>query len=84
MEIIGPGETVPDYWLEPATGLNIEGNPVTVTEPTRLPELLRPGGLQGGRMTYFADGSRYGFLETHEPPPLVNVGWLSAEHPYPT
>lgn len=35
-------------------------------------------------MTYFTDGSPYSFLETHEPRPLINVGWLSAEHPYPT
>lgn len=35
-------------------------------------------------MTYFADGSPYSFLETNEPSPLVNVGWLSVEHPYPT
>jgi hypothetical protein len=35
-------------------------------------------------MTYFADGSPYSFLETDEPRPLVNVGWLSAGHPYPT
>jgi hypothetical protein len=34
-------------------------------------------------MTYFVDGSPYSFLETHEPRPLLNVGWLSAEHPYP-
>ena len=34
-------------------------------------------------MTYFADGSPYSFMETHEPGPLLNVGWLSAEHPYP-
>ena len=80
--------TVPDYWLEPQTGLSIEGNPVTMTQPTRLPQMLRPnigraiGGLQGGWMTYFADGSPYSFLETNEPGPLVNVGWLSAEHPY--
>lgn len=42
VEVVGPGGTVPDYWLEPPTGLNIEGSPVTVTQPTRLSELLRP------------------------------------------
>jgi hypothetical protein len=45
---------------------------------------MQLGGLQGGRMTYFSDGSPYSYLETHEPRPLVNVGWLSAEHPYST
>jgi hypothetical protein len=35
-------------------------------------------------MTYFADGSPYSFAETGETRPLVNIGWLSAEHPYPT
>jgi hypothetical protein len=45
---------------------------------------MQLGGLQVGRMTYFSDGSPYSYLETHEPGMLVNVGWLSAEHPYST
>lgn len=33
-------------------------------------------------MTYFADGSAYSFGETREAGPLINIGWLSADHPY--
>lgn len=35
-------------------------------------------------MTYFADGSTYSFGETNEAGPLINIGWLSAGHSYPT
>ncbi|MFE0099857.1 putative adhesin [Streptomyces sp. NPDC059009] len=40
----GPGSQVPDYELHPPDGLNIQGMPrnLTVTQPTRLSELLRP------------------------------------------
>ncbi|RUL72506.1 DUF6861 domain-containing protein [Dyella choica] len=39
----GPGSVVPNYTLSAPNGLNIMGNPVTVTEPTNLSELLQPG-----------------------------------------
>lgn len=42
-ETFGPGEAVPDYWLLPPDGLTIVGDPVTVTTPTRLSQLLEPG-----------------------------------------
>jgi hypothetical protein len=35
-------------------------------------------------MTYFADGSRYCFLADSEEGEGTNVGWLAAEHPFPT
>jgi hypothetical protein len=43
-QVIGSGESVPDYWLAPPFNptLSVEGNPITVTQPTRLSELLRP------------------------------------------
>lgn len=43
-EVVGPGESVPGYLLAPpySPDLNIEGNPVPVTQPTRLSELLQP------------------------------------------
>jgi RHS repeat-associated protein len=41
-ETFGPGARVPDYILSPPGSLNIMGTPVTVTQPTRLSELLRP------------------------------------------
>jgi RHS repeat-associated protein len=37
------GDVIPDYGLYPPEGLNIMGNPVTVTEPTRLSSLVEPG-----------------------------------------
>jgi hypothetical protein len=37
----GPGTQIPDYWLEPPTGLNIQGNPITVTGPRRASEMLQ-------------------------------------------
>jgi len=37
-----PGATVPNYTLYPPTGLNIMGNPVTVSQPTTLNTLLQP------------------------------------------
>lgn len=42
-ETFGPGSQVPDYWLEPPDGLTIQGNPFTVSEPTRLSDLLQEG-----------------------------------------
>jgi RHS repeat-associated protein len=41
-ETFGPGMQVPDYVLSPPHGLTIMGTPVTVTQPTRLSDLLRP------------------------------------------
>jgi RHS repeat-associated protein len=41
-ETFGPGAQVPNYILSPPTGLNIMGTPVTVTQPTRLSDMLRP------------------------------------------
>ena len=38
-----PGSFVPNYTLYPPTGLNILGNPTTVTSPTSLGNLLQPG-----------------------------------------
>lgn len=38
-----PGSVVPNYTLYPPTGLNIMGNPITVTSPTSLSSLLQPG-----------------------------------------
>ena len=38
-----PGSVVPNYTLYPPTGLNILGNPTTVTSPTRLGDLLMSG-----------------------------------------
>lgn len=38
-----PGSTMPNYTLSPPTGLNIMGNPTTVTMPTQLSNLVRPG-----------------------------------------
>jgi len=38
-----PGAQVPNFTLGPPEGLNIMGNPVTVTEPTALQDLIRPG-----------------------------------------
>ncbi len=38
-----PGSVVPDYTLYPPTGLNVFGNPTTVTSPTSLSSLLQPG-----------------------------------------
>lgn len=41
IRVYGTGETMPNYTLYPPDGLNIAGNPVTVTEPTPLSELLQ-------------------------------------------
>ena len=41
-QTFGPGEAVPNYTLHPPDGLSIVGNPVTVSEPTQLSELLQP------------------------------------------
>jgi len=35
-----PGEKIPNYTIYPPDGLNIVGTPLTVTEPTRLSELI--------------------------------------------
>ncbi len=40
-ESFGPGAQIPNYWLEPPTGLNIQGDPFTVTSPTRLSDLIQ-------------------------------------------
>ena len=37
-----PGSVVPNYTLLPPVGLNIMGNPITVTTPTSLSTLLKP------------------------------------------
>ena len=37
-----PGAQMPNYTLYPPTGLNILGNPTTVTQPTNLSNLLTP------------------------------------------
>ncbi len=42
VQVAGAGESVPDYSLFPPDGLNIVGNPTTVTSPTRLSSLLGP------------------------------------------
>jgi hypothetical protein len=44
LEIHGPGVKLPDYSLFSPDGLNIQGTPrnITVTDETRLSELLRP------------------------------------------
>lgn len=42
-ETFGPGSQVPNYWLEPPHGLTIRGNPITVSQPTRLSDLLQEG-----------------------------------------
>jgi hypothetical protein len=34
---------MPNYTLSPPTGLNIMGNPTTVTAPTQLSNLVGPG-----------------------------------------
>lgn len=39
----GPGDRLPNYTLYPPEGLNIKGNPITVTDPTRVSDLLKPG-----------------------------------------
>jgi hypothetical protein len=41
--IYGPGEKMPNYTLHAPTGLDIQGNPVTVDTPTLLTDLLKPG-----------------------------------------
>jgi RHS repeat-associated protein len=38
----GPGDEIPNYILSEPTKLKIQGNPVTVTQPTNLDELMRP------------------------------------------
>ncbi|KAA8957732.1 MAG: hypothetical protein F6Q13_16110 [Mycobacterium sp.] len=38
-----PGESLPDYTIYPPDGLNITGDPQTVTEPTLLSELIKAG-----------------------------------------
>jgi len=43
-EIVSPGGVVPDYFLIPPRGLNIKGNPITVSEWTRLSELVSVHG----------------------------------------
>ena len=45
VEVYGPGEKMPDYWLLPPKSLNIMGTPKTVTVdiPTRISDLLAPG-----------------------------------------
>ena len=43
-EIVSPGGVVPDYFLFPPRGLNIKGNPITVSERTRLSELVSVHG----------------------------------------
>jgi len=43
VEVAGPGSTVPDYILSRPDGLNIMGNPTTVTSDTRLSQLIQPG-----------------------------------------
>ncbi len=37
-----PGSRMPNFTLAPPNGLNIQGNPITVSQPTRLNYLLRP------------------------------------------
>jgi len=37
-----PGDFIPDYTVHPPKGLNIEGNPITVTKDTPLSDLLKP------------------------------------------
>ncbi|MBP2324708.1 RHS repeat-associated protein [Kibdelosporangium banguiense] len=38
-----PGDAVPDYTLTKPTGLKIYGKPITVTDATKLSDLLKPG-----------------------------------------
>ncbi len=42
-ETFGPGSRIPDYTVHPPGDLNIVGSPVTVSKPTQLSELLKPG-----------------------------------------
>jgi hypothetical protein len=44
LEVYGPGEQLPDYWLIPPKGLTILGFPrtVIVDSPTKLSDLLAP------------------------------------------
>ncbi|NES27985.1 DNRLRE domain-containing protein [Micromonospora terminaliae] len=42
VQVYKPGQFIQDYTLYPPTGLNIMGNPTTVTSPTRLSQLLQP------------------------------------------
>jgi hypothetical protein len=39
----GPGDRLPNYTLYPPEGLNLQGNPVTVSTPTRVSDLLKTG-----------------------------------------
>jgi hypothetical protein len=39
----GPGDRLPNYTLYPPEGLSVKGNPMTVTDPTRVSDLLKPG-----------------------------------------
>jgi hypothetical protein len=43
VQVYRPGQFIQDYTLYPPTGLNIAGNPITVTAPIRLSQLLKPG-----------------------------------------
>jgi RHS repeat-associated protein len=38
----GPGESMPNYTISPPDGLNIKGNPITVTQHTPLSQLVQP------------------------------------------
>ncbi|MBO0804561.1 MAG: RHS repeat-associated core domain-containing protein, partial [Nocardiopsaceae bacterium] len=42
-KVYGPGDQLPNYILQPPSDLKVLGQPVTVTSPTRLSELLKPG-----------------------------------------
>ncbi len=42
VEIFVPGSMVPDYTVAPPSGLNISGQSISVTEPTRLSNIVRP------------------------------------------
>jgi RHS repeat-associated protein len=41
-QVYPAGSRIPDYTLYPPSGLTIQGNPITVTRPTRLKGLLKP------------------------------------------
>jgi RHS repeat-associated protein len=72
-----PGAEVPNYTLFPPDGLNIAGNPTTVTNPTNLSQLLSPN--QGNvnwaaclnELDYGSSGSVVSSLASGESPWLL-------------
>jgi hypothetical protein len=44
VEVARPGDVIPDYELHPPNGLSIMGDPVTVSTPTRISQLVEERG----------------------------------------